>query len=263
MCWRVEEPLPYGHGSVGCFSDATERGILPGVSEASDIFAATKTLTFDCYGTLIDWEAGLRSALAELFGEAALDGRATEVFDAYVEAEAAVEEEAYRPYREVLAEAARRVATLFDVELANDPDPLMGDRLRDWCPFADTNEALKRLAARYRLGILSNIDGDLLDATLRHFDVPFDFTVTAENVRAYKPAHLHFLRFLNAHGGREGGLHVGQSLFHDGVPAAQLDLPFVWINRRGQAPPGGSDGPRPIAIYPDLASFADEICRDQ
>ncbi len=237
-----------------------ERGILPAMGEASDIFAATKTLTFDCYGTLIDWEAGLKSALAGLFGEAALDGRATEVFDAYVEAEAAVEEEAYRPYREVLAEAARRVATLFDLAAPTDPDGFMAGHLKDWPPFQDTNAALKRLAAICRLGILSNIDRDLLDATMRHLEVPFDFTVTAEDVRAYKPAHLHFLRFLNAHGGREGGLHVAQSLFHDGVPAAQLDLPFVWINRRGQAPPSGSDGARPIAIYPDLAAFADDIC---
>jgi 2-haloalkanoic acid dehalogenase type II len=230
------------------------------MGEVCNIFSATRTLTFDCYGTLVDWEAGLKSALGELFGEAALDGRATEVFDAYVEAEAAVEGGSYRPYRVVLAEAARRVARMFDIEPATDPDPFMADHLRGWRPFPDTNEALKRLASRFRLGILSNIDRELLEATMRHFDVTFDLTVTAEDVRAYKPSHLHFLRFIHAHGGREGGLHVAQSLFHDGVPAAQLDLPFVWINRRGQAPPTRVDGPRPIAIYADLASFADEIC---
>lgn len=235
-------------------------GMLEGMKTPGEIFAATRTITFDCYGTLVDWETGLKAALSELFGAEALGDRATEVFDAYVEAEAAVEAEAYRPYREVLAEAARRVGRRFGLTPRESPDPFMADHLRGWQPFADTNAALRRLKARFRLGILSNIDRDLLDGTMKHLGVAFDFAVTAEDVRAYKPAHLHFLRFLNAHEGREGGLHAAQSIFHDGVPCGQLEIPFVWINRRGAPAPTERDEARPIAVFPDLASFADEIC---
>ena len=131
----------------------------------------------------------------------------------------------------------------------------LAESLPDWPTFPDTNGALARLKGRYRLGVLSNVDRDLFAATTRKLNVQFDLAVTAQDVRAYKPADAHFERLLTSYGPREEVLHVAQSLFHDGVPAGELSIPFVWINRYGET---NETQVRPLATYPDLRSFADE-----
>jgi 2-haloalkanoic acid dehalogenase type II len=223
----------------------------------TEVLGKTDTLTFDCYGTLIDWESGLMEALAELLGGLP-EGRETEVIDAYIGAEAAVEAETYKPYRDVMAQAAEEVAGMFNVQLPRGASGKLAESLPNWRPFPDSNAALKRLKGRCRLGVLSNVDRDLFRATARHFEIEFDFVITAEDVHAYKPSHLHFHHLVNAHNGGEGTVHVAQSLFHDGVPTRQLGIPFVWINRRGQA---NDTEVRPIAEYPDLTSFAEATCK--
>ncbi|HWP43326.1 MAG TPA: haloacid dehalogenase, partial [Blastocatellia bacterium] len=122
-----------------------------------------------------------------------------------------------------------------------------------WTPFADTNAALERLASRFELGILSNIDDDILDATRKHFTVDFALVVTAEQVRSYKPGHAHFLEAKRRAGARRL-LHAAQSYFHDVVPASQLGIPVVWVNRNAETIPEG--GARPTYEVPDLASLA-------
>src|SRR5688572_6431741 len=140
-----------------------------------------EVITFDCYGTLIDWESGIRQAFRDA---ARADGFALDdasIIPAYAEAEAVVEREAYRPYREILAESALRAAAKLGWKPRR---PFLADSLGSWKPFPDTNAALERLAASgHRLGILSNVDDDLLSSTRRHFTVPFALIVTAQQVR--------------------------------------------------------------------------------
>lgn len=196
-------------------------------------------VTFDCYGTLIDWESGL----GRWFGEAAAaDGLKVApavALAAYAEIEPDVEARAYRSYREVLAMTALRVAKRLDWPLAPERARAVAESLASWRPFPDTNPGLERLAAMgYKLGILSNVDDDLLSATLSHFTVPFELLVTAQQVRSYKPALRHFGEARERIGKRRW-LHAAQSQFHDIIPARKIGIPVAWINRKG------------LAAYPD------------
>jgi 2-haloalkanoic acid dehalogenase type II len=171
-----------------------------------------------------------------------------------MEVERAVEAGPYRRYREVLAETARGVASRLGWRLAPARAGFLAESLPKWMPFPDTNPALERLrTAGYALGILSNVDDDLLAATRRHLTTEFELLVTAEQVGAYKPARPHFEAARRAIGGR-GWLHVGQGYFHDIVPARELGLPNAWINRHGEAP---FDGGRADREFPTLTGLAD------
>lgn len=211
------------------------------------------TITFDCYGTLIDWRAGIGRSLAELF-EPAADEQTDDIFEAYVRTEAEVEAGVYQSYRRTMMTAIKRAAGQFGHEFPADRAERMAEMLPNWPPFEDTREALQRLKRRYRLGVLSNIDRDLFAGTARRIGVAFDFVVTAEDVQSYKPAPAHFERLLAQHAKRGRVLHVAQSLFHDGVPATRLGIAYVWINRYK----GVNDTTvRPLAAYPDLKLLAD------
>ena len=217
------------------------------------VLATTKTITFDCYGTLVDWRAGIGQSLAELLGQA-VAGRENELYEAHVRSEAKLEAGPYRSYRDVLAATTRQLAREFSVEIPPDREGLLADRLPDWPLFPDTREALRRLKSRYRLGVLSNIDRDLFSGTCRGLGVNVDFVVTAQDVESYKPAHAHFQRMFADHARRDEVLHVAQSLFHDGAPAGELGLSYVWINRYGDA---NDTAVQPLATYPDLLSLAE------
>ena len=214
-------------------------------------------LTFDCYGTLIDWARGIVDAVTP---EAARDGLRLEperILEAHARIERAVEAEGYRSYREVLRETALRAAREWDWPLDPARARFLPDSVGAWPPFPDTNPALRRLRARFRLAILSNVDDDLLAGTLRHLDVDFDFTVTAQQVRSYKPAPAHFHEALRRAGGRAGILHAAQSLYHDVAPAKRLGFPVAWVNRRGETPPASV--PAPDLVVPDLGALADAL----
>jgi 2-haloalkanoic acid dehalogenase type II len=212
-------------------------------------------ITFDCYGTLIDWDRGIGAAFASLAEQAGIALDPVQAVAAYHAVEPLVESAAYRPYREVLAETARQAAQRLGWELDADQARAFAGSLPDWPPFPDTNPALERLAAAgYRLGILSNVDDDLLAATCRHFSVPIDLVVTAEQVRSYKPAHGHFVAARERIGGLRW-LHAAQSHMHDVVPAAALGIPVVWVNRKREVLPAG--GPAPLAEVTTLTGLAD------
>ena len=202
-----------------------------------------EVITFDCYGTLIDWESGISGAF---LAAAARDGVSLErrrVLEAYAEIEPQLEAGSYRPYREILTEAERRVAERLDWKLSSSRAGFLAESLPGWAPFPDTVPALQRLAgAGYRLGILSNVDEDLLAGTRAHLPVPFHLTITAEQVRSYKPGHSHFLA-ARERIGSAGWLHAAQSLFHDVGPCRELGVPVAWINRKGEALPPGMPGP--------------------
>lgn len=203
-------------------------------------------ITFDCYGTLIDWEQGMLGAFRAVCADAG------EVLAQYARIEPQVEE-TYRSYREVLTTAAERALEASGCPVPEGGGRFLADSLPDWKPFSDTNAALESLrASGYRLGILSNVDVGLLAATRRHFTVDFDLIVTAEDVRSYKPGHTHFETARRTIGSARW-LHAAQSNFHDIVPANALGIPSAWINRKGErALPGGT----PSMEFPDLRSFA-------
>ncbi|MEK6320537.1 MAG: HAD family hydrolase [Acidobacteriota bacterium] len=210
-------------------------------------------ITFDCYGTLIDWETGIINAFQS---EAAKDGvelDGDQIIAAYSAEEPAVESGAYRSYREVLGETARRLAATLGWELSTDRCGFLAESLPLWKPFQDTNPALERLASRFKLGILSNIDDDLLAATRRHFSVDFDLVVTAQQVRSYKPGIAHFEEAMARADGKRL-LHAAQSYFHDVVPASKIGIPVVWVNRKSSSVEPG--GPLPTHEVRDLSELA-------
>ena len=203
-------------------------------------------ITFDCYGTLIDWERGI----ADAFAAAGASAPREEILRHYAQIEPLVEQERHRRYRDVLAEVAQQIAPR--IGWTTDGAFLPGSLPR-WTPFPDTNAALEQLtAAGYRLGILSNTDDDLLAATRKHFTVDFDLVITAEQVGSYKPARGHF-DAARERIGTARWLHAAQSNFHDIVPTNAIGVANAWINRKAErALPGGA----PTFEYPDLASFA-------
>jgi 2-haloalkanoic acid dehalogenase type II len=193
-------------------------------------------LTFDCYGTLIDWERGISEAFA---AAARADGVALEVaavLRAYHEVEPRVQAERYRRYRDVLALTARGVADRLGWTLPPGRESFLAESLPSWPPFPDTNDALRRLkGAGHRLIILSNVDDDLLAGTRHHLAVEFDAVITAEQVGSYKPAVGHFAA-ARTQIADAPWLHVAQSYFHDVQPARALGVPTAWINRKGERP---------------------------
>lgn len=221
---------------------------------------AYDVVTFDCYGTLIDWERGIFEAFA---GAAVAAGRQLpgreEILAAYASIEPEVEAGPYRPYREILAAAAALVARRLGWPLAEEDAGFLAESVSTWRPFSDTNPALARLnAAGIRLGILSNVDEDLLDGTRTQLDAAFDLVVTAERVRSYKPGHAHFEAARAALGPGARWLHAAQSYFHDVMPTRALGIPVAWINRKSEtAGPAGA----PDRELPNLTALADWLCQ--
>lgn len=216
-------------------------------------------LTFDCYGTLIDWRGGINDAFSRISSRTGQLVDRHQVLALHARFEPEVQREEFRSYREVLDLTATRIAGALGLEIPTADRHFLSASLASWQPFADTGAALERLhEAGYRLGILSNVDDDLLAATLQHFPVDFDFLVTAQQVGSYKPAPGHFHEAQRQIGGAPW-LHVAQSFFHDVQPAVALEVPVVWINRLDEDPDSAA---QPLAVFPDMASFAGHATRD-
>lgn len=211
-------------------------------------------ITFDCYGTLIDWQGGITDAFLRAGREDGIELRPDDILRAYAVVEPVVQREHYRSYQEVLAESAGRVAHALGWPLAYERGTFLVTSLPSWKPFSDTNPALERLRdAGYKLGVLSNVDDDLFAATRRHFTVPFDLVVTAQQVRSYKPEPRHFTTAKEKIGAQRW-LHAAESNFHDIVPANALGIPTAWVNRNAMHPlPGGT----PTYTVKDLTALAD------
>ena len=206
----------------------------------------TRWATFDCYGTLIDWNAGIRGELARVFGE----GRAGELLGRYHELEPELQRDGTRSYRQVMTEAMRQLGAPQGEEGG------LAASLPGWRPFPEVPAALEEARRRgWRLAILSNSDPDLIAASKERIGVPFDVTVVASEIGSYKPALGHWREFASRTGaGPEHHVHVAASLFHDIAPANELGLRSIWINRLGEAP-----GPAPTRELPDLGGLADAL----
>lgn len=212
-------------------------------------------ITFDCYGTLIDWDQGIAAAFAAAMTAHGGNLEVPRVLQAYERVEPVVEAERYRSYREVLGESARRVARELGWALPESRAGFLAESLPSWPPFPDTNAALERLArAGYILGILSNVDDDLLAGSRQHFTVSFDLIVTAQQARSYKPADGHFVMARERIGGKRW-LHAAQSHFHDVVPCRRLGIPVAWVNRKGHTAPEGQRPDRELRTLTDLADW--------
>jgi 2-haloacid dehalogenase/putative hydrolase of the HAD superfamily len=214
-------------------------------------------VTFDCYGTLINWEEGISGAFARAAASAGMEVDRTAVLAAHERIERRVEAEHYRPYREVLGECAVLIAAECRGQIEPGQAGFLAGSLEQWRPFDDTVPALQRLvAAGFSLGILSNVDDDLLDGSRRLLVVPFELVVTAQQVRSYKPAHGHFLEASRRIGSRRW-LHAARSYFHDVEPCVELGIPVVWVNRSGERAPRAA---RPNWEVGSLEELARLLC---
>jgi 2-haloacid dehalogenase len=221
-------------------------------------------LTFDCYGTLIDWETGILAAFRPVLERNGVAASDDELLEAYAAAEAELEAGSFLPYRAILARGFRKVCAGFGLEATNDEAAAFGNSVGDWPAFDDSTRALRQLrTAGFKLGVLTNCDDDLFAASNKKLGVDFDWVVTAQQVGSYKPNHRNFDVMLErlAHSGilAKRVLHVAQSLYHDHVPAHKLGIRTVWIDRRHDRPGAGATPPaeaHPDATFPSMAAFA-------
>ena len=223
-------------------------------------FDAFDVLTFDCYGTLIDWEAGLLAGLRGPLAAHGVEAADAEVLEAYARHEAELEAGPYRRYREVLGESLRAMLGHFGEEASDAEVEAFGGSVADWPAFADSPAALQRLHERFRLGVITNCDDDLFAASQARLGVEFDWVVTAQQAKRYKPNPRGFeLMFERVGIPPSRILHVAQSLFHDHVTAKRLGLSTVWVDRRGDQPGFGATPPAeatPDLTVPDMATLA-------
>ena len=209
--------------------------------------------TFDCYGTLVDWNAGIRGELEKLFGVE----KGEELLTRYHELEPKIQ--AANPgasYREVLTIALEQLAAETGLTLPEGEASALAKSLPEWPIFEDARPGLTEAHERgWHLAILSNTDRDLIDASIESLGVPFDASVVAGEIGSYKPAHRHWEVFYETTGAdRRGHVHVAQSLFHDIEPATQLGLPTIWINRLDEPA-----DPRPDVTLSGVGELADAL----
>jgi 2-haloacid dehalogenase len=223
-------------------------------------FADVDALTFDCYGTLIDWEAGIARGLGVMLASQGITAEVEELLERFAGHETALEAGPYRRYREILAEAGRRIGRDYGVEPSDEAAEAFAASVGEWPAFPDSAAALARLAERFRLGVITNCDDDLFAQSNRRLGVTFDWIVTALQAGSYKPDPRNFeLAFERIDVPRERIVHVAQSLYHDHVPAKALGMTTVWIDRRrdrtgfGATPPADAT---PDLVLPDMASLA-------
>jgi 2-haloacid dehalogenase len=196
-------------------------------------FSKFKALTFDCYGTLIDWESGLVASLQPFLKTKGRDMEAEEILSLYAKFEPEAENGKFKSYKEVLRECMHAFSKELTFRLHGEEENLLARGIQNWQPFPDTVAALTELQKHYKMCIVSNVDKDLVAHSVRWLQVPFDAVVTAEDVGSYKPAQGHFLEAIRRlELPKSEILHVACSQYHDIAPARALGLKSVWVNRR-------------------------------
>lgn len=210
-----------------------------------------QVLTFDCYGTLIDWETGIFGALRPVLAAHSKTVTDVALLELYSELELQAEQGEFRPYREVLQSVVRGFGERLGFVPTESEARSLPDSLANWLPFPDTVAALRKLKSRYHLAITSNVDDDLFAATAPKLEVSFDHVITAQQARAYKPS-LRVFKLAEERIGVKPNqwLHVAQSVYHDVVPAKSLGIATVWVNRPSPRP--GAGAAKAASAQPDL-----------
>jgi 2-haloacid dehalogenase len=204
-------------------------------------FNRFRFLTFDCYGTLIDWETGIFSALRPILDRHGKDVEDARLLELYGELEAQAEEGKFHPYHEVLQSVVHGLGRKLGFTPSLAEEQALSKSVASWKPWPDTVAALKKLHTKYKLAIISNVDDDLFAPTARRLQVKFDHVITAEQAQCYKPALGIFHKALDRIGvPAHEVLHVGQSIYHDIVPAKSLGMGTVWVNRPSARPGVGA-----------------------
>lgn len=225
--------------------------------------AAFEALTFDCYGTLVDWERGILEALLPVLAAHGVDAGGEEaILERFGRLESAIQAGPFRSYRSVLEEVMRRFGTELGFRATPAEVTAFAASVPSWPLFPDTVEALRALAGRYRLAVVSNVDDDLFSGTAARLGAPLETVVTAQQVRSYKPARAHFDEvLLRLDLPRERVLHVAQSLFHDIAPACALGLRCVWVNRRAGRRGSGATRPAEATPHMEVPNLATLVTR--
>jgi len=224
-------------------------------------FSCFQVLTFDCYGTLIDWESGIFSAMRPILAAHKKTIPDWQLLELYGELEAREEQGKFRPYREVLQSVVRGFGERLGFIPTDAESRALPESVATWQPFADTVPSLRRLKSRHRLAVISNVDDDLFAATAKKLEVSFDHVITAQQAKAYKPSMRIFqLAKERISVPAEQWLHVAQSVYHDVVPAKSLGLTTVWVNRASARAGVGAVkavSRKPDVEVPDLKTLAD------
>ncbi len=200
-------------------------------------------VTFDVYGTLIDWESGAFDAFRK---EAEQDGftlEREELISLFREVQQKIEAGSYELYAEVLRRTAVDIAKTLGWPLEPSRSGFLPQSVQRWLPFKETNSVLGRIAKKYKVGLISNVDDKLLGQTRRHIPLDFDLVVTAQQVRSYKPDAAHFTECERRIGGKKGWVHVAESYYHDVEPCLKKKIPVIWVNRRKQQLESGQKKP--------------------
>jgi 2-haloacid dehalogenase len=223
-------------------------------------FDQYKALTFDCYGTLIDWENGILGVLKPLLLAYNTDLDDDQILELFAEFEAEVEKGEYLKYRDVLKRVVQKFGERFGFEPTADEQNSLAKSIQYWLPFPDTVEALRTLSQKFKLVIISNVDDDLFAFSAKHLEVEFDQIITAEQAKSYKPSLNNFkLAIERINLPLEQILHVAASVYHDIVTAKSLGLSTVWVNRRAEQKVSdtiGSATSQPDLEVPDLKTLA-------
>jgi 2-haloacid dehalogenase len=224
-------------------------------------FSAFTTITFDCYGTLIDWEAGILPAVRRVLSAHQQTMSDAAILELYGEFEAHAENGPYRSYCDVLESVVRQFGDHCGFHPSAAEQRSLHESVPAWPPFPDTVAALQKLQQRFKLAIISNIDDDLFFETHKHLGVDFAAVITAQQARSYKPSLNNFRLALQTLEIEPSSLlHTGQSIYHDVIPAQSLGIKTVWVNRRSARPGVGAvlkaDG-KPDLEVPDVATLAD------
>ncbi len=215
--------------------------------------AEIKWVTTDCYGTLIDWEKGILEAFSK---EAERDGfsfDSQKLIDRFLEVQAEIMGGSYELYAEVLRRTAVKVAAEIGWELEPSRAQFLPDSVARWLPFREANAAMDRLGKRYDVGIIANIDDKLLGVSRRHLRTDLDLVVTAQQVRSYKPDPAHFKEGARRIGGKKGWVHIGSGYEADVGPVLKMNVPVIWVNRKGEKLDGRKKPTAEVKTFRDAA----------
>jgi len=222
-----------------------------------------EVLTFDCYGTLIDWESGILSAIKPILYNHNIDFDDDQILELYAEIEVKIEKEDYISYKNVLRRVVQDFGKKLNFKHSFHETEYLVKTFDSWVPFSDTVDALNKLKTKFKLAILSNVDDDLFAISAKHLQVKFNYIITAEQVGSYKPSLKNFKFAINKIGiSQDKIIHIAQSLYHDIIPAKKLGLSTIWINRRkgkkgfGATPASSA---KPDMEFPDLKSLVSTI----